>query len=158
VNPTRTCRIRIKNRMNIREFLLGTGQFKTTNEVIKLISTSPKYGSAQQGFSDANALLIFQASKQQTWLVATRSRLYCVLDDVERNFTRIQWRISKEQLIADKTFTLSIITHDNTERIGTVDIGERKGWLYSKKLFASEPITESIKRLIRSRMLPEINC
>jgi hypothetical protein len=40
--------------------------------------------------SKAKALLIFATSQQQTWLVASREKLYCVLDDMKDD-PKIWW-------------------------------------------------------------------
>src|SRR5690349_18583697 len=132
--------------MEIRKLFLGRDEFKTAREIIELVGGYHQFDRESEDTNSAQALLIFQISTQQTWLVATRLRLYCVLDDVGKSFTRVQWAIPASELITNNEVTVNITTRDKTDRTGLLNIGERrKNWLFSKKLFASESIEDSIK-------------
>ena len=139
--------------MSIREFLLGRDEFKSPDEIIELIRQYRGFDPEQEDISHAEALLIFQTSKQQTWLVATSVRLYCVLDDLKKSFTRAQWSYSKDTLVSNTEVTVRISARNKTEKTGLVDIGEHRNWLYSRKLFANEPIENRIRDLIARHMI-----
>src|SRR5258706_6174623 len=124
--------------MDIRKFFLGTDEFKSPEEIIELIRTSDQFDAPQEDTAGAEALLVFQTSKQQTWLVATRARLYCVLDDLNKSFTRVQWSISADKLIANGQVAVQISASDKTERTGRLNIGDHRNWLFSKKLFPTD--------------------
>lgn len=141
----------------VREFLLGRDEFKTADQIIEIVAKSPFFDPQREDTAHAEALLIFQTSKQQTWLVATQAQLYCVLDDLGKSFTRVQWAVPKEKLVADGKITVPISTSDKTEKTGRLNIGERRNWLFSKKLFTSEPIESSVRSLIAHQMLSEEN-
>lgn len=138
--------------MDIRKFFLGTDEFKSPEEIIELIRTSAEFNAQQEDTSGAEALLIFQTSKQQTWLVATRARLYCVLDDLNKSFTRVQWSISADRLVVDDRVAVEISASDKTERTGRLSIGDHRNWLFSKKLFPTEGPEARVKELITRQM------
>ncbi|HEY0349654.1 MAG TPA: hypothetical protein VGC60_16010 [Pyrinomonadaceae bacterium] len=138
--------------MDIRKFFLGTDEFKSPEEIIELIRTSDQFDAPQEDTAGAEALLIFQTSKQQTWLVATRARLYCVLDDLNKSFTRVQWTTPADKLVAGDQIAVEISTSDKTERTGRLNIGERRNWLFSKKLFPTEGPEARVKEMITRQM------
>jgi hypothetical protein len=141
--------------MDLRKFFLGRGEFKSPIEIIEAVRESPNFDPGKEDTADAEALLIFQTSKQQTWLVATTRRLYCVLDDLRRSFRPVRWSLSAEKLTRSGVLTAEISARPNTERTGLLDIGERRSWLYSKKLFTNKSIEGEVKDLIRRQMLPK---
>jgi hypothetical protein len=138
---------------SVREFFLGKVEFKTSDEIIETVRQHRDFDPQHENLDSAEAILIFQTSKQQTWLVATNLRLYCVLDDLEKSSTRVQWSIPIEK-IADKNgqLKINVQTRDKTERTGLLDIGERRNWLFSKKLFASDPIERKIGDLVAHQL------
>jgi hypothetical protein len=143
--------------MDIRSFLLGSAEeFKSPPDIFRVIAGSPQFDPSMESVTTAEPLLIFQTSKQQTWLVATPKRLYCVLDDLGRSFTRVQWSIPRERLVTENKVSVSIASRERrekSERSGLLDIDNHRSWLYSKKLFASESRESQVKRLIARRML-----
>jgi hypothetical protein len=144
--------------MGLRSFLLGRGEFKSPPEIVLTIEDSPKFHSSEEDLDVAEPLLIFQTSRQQTWLVATTQRLYCILDDLNRSFTRVQWSIAKERLvdITKRAVIVPIATRDKTTRTGLLNIDERpEWWLFTKDLFASESVDDQIRRLIARNMLSQ---
>jgi len=142
--------------MDIRKFFLGTDEFKSPEEIVELIRTSAECDSQQEDIASAEALLIFQTSKQQTWLVATRSRLYCVIDDLNKSFTRVQWAISADTLVAGDTLAVEITTRSRSGRTGLLNIGPRRNWLFSKKLFPLEGPETKVKELIQRQMMTAV--
>lgn len=139
--------------MDIRSFLLGRGDFKSVDEIVDLVRSQTRFDPAVEVKSAAEALLIFQTSKQQTWLVATSAGLYCVLDDLGKGFTRVQWAISSKHLVSGGTLTASISARDESERTGLLDVNERRNWLFSKKLFTAKGIEASVRDLISKAMM-----
>lgn len=117
---------------------------------IKLrIAESKSYDLDGSDPADAVALLIFSTRLQQTWLVASARRLYCVLDDIGDLEPRSQWSMPLEEIVnADGTLRINLRERLKSERSGLVDFGEaHKDWLFSRKLFEVTPIAESIARL-----------
>jgi hypothetical protein len=141
-------------KMDVREFFLGRGQFKSADEVAETVRQSKNFDDSEEDPSNAGALLIFQTSKQQTWLVATRKRLYCILDDLGRAFTRVEWSMPRKKLVAQGNLLVRIKARDRTGRTGLVDIGdEHCNWLFSRKLFTNETVESRIRDLITRQML-----
>jgi len=138
--------------MDLRKFFLGTEEFKSPEEIIELIRTSAEFDTQREDTTSAEALLIFQTSKQQTWLVATRARLYCVLDDLNKSFTRVQWSIPADSLVADDKIAVEISARDKSERTGLLNVGKRRNWLFSKKLFPIDGPDARVKEMIRRQM------
>ena len=97
----------------------------------------------------ARSLLIFETSKQHTWIVATGDRLYFVLDDVRRPAPRIARSVGRSELTTRADGAIAVDTQSKSLRTGLVDVGRRRrGWFYSKALFpSSRPIDRAIDNL-----------
>jgi len=134
----------------IRKLLLGRGEFKSRKEIIDVVKSFA--GNGGEDFDDAETLLIFQTSTQQTWLVATNQRLYCVLDDLNKSFTRVQWATTSTELrkVGDKFSEISV--RDKNDRVGLLQIGKHKNWLYSKNLFTGENVANLLSNLVMRKM------
>jgi hypothetical protein len=138
--------------MDVRKFFLGQDEFKMPSEIAARITEARAFNPHVEDAKSAEPLLIFQTSKQQTWLVATKARLYCVLDDLPRGFTRVQWSMNADTLVEDGKVIIPISTRDKTDRTGLLDIGMHRGWLFSKKLFTARSIEEELRTLLLQKM------
>lgn len=128
--------------MSFARSLLGYRDFWGLEPIRRLIDQAPEFDRAQESADAARTLLIFETSKQRTWLVATPLRVYCVLDDVRKERPRVQWSVSK----ADAAH---VETRPKTDQTGVVDVGKRNHWwLYSTRLFTEKPIEQHISELI----------
>ena len=136
----------------IKKFFLGRGYFKTADEVIDIVAQSDNFDSSNETKVKTDALLIFQTLKQQTWLVSSTKRLYCVLDDIDKGFTKIQWSIPSHELCLNGKIIANISTQDKTRETGLLNLNERKNWLFSKKLFTLYGVESSIRDLILRTM------
>lgn len=134
-------------------FLLGMREFLSENQIIAYIQVAPYLDSAKEHIEKAQSLLIFQTSKQKTWLVSTKEWLYCILDDIRKENPSIRWSIGKDDLTSGNEIKIIIQTHEKSDDVGLVDIGPKTGWLYSKDLFVNISIKHSIENLIKSTML-----
>src|SRR5438034_5041571 len=134
-------------------FLLGKRELLTQEEIVQFTTTAPEFDIKRERTEHAGILLIFQTLQQQTWLVATSERLYCVLDDIRRPKPEVRWTMDKSDLVADHDVIVHIAIHDRSERSGRVDIGDHTDWLYSTALFSTVPIDEAIKALIHTSMV-----
>ena len=134
--------------MDIHSFLLGRGDLKNADQIIQITNAYPQ---ARDLSPAVEALLIFQTSKQQTWLVASPSYLACVLDDLNKGFTRVQWLMLADRLIRDGEVIATITTSERSEpseSTGLLHINERRNWLFSKRLFSSRAVEATIRDLI----------
>lgn len=136
--------------MEIRKFLLGRGDFKSPREIIDVVKGYA--GDGSEGFDDAEALLIFQTSTQQTWLVVTNTTLYCVLDDLNKSSTKVQWSSPATELKRAGQKLSDISVRDKNDRVGLLQIGKHKNWLYSKKLFAGENVVDRVSNILVRKM------
>lgn len=136
--------------MNLIESLLGYRNFSSESEIRKSIKNSKSYDSSSESSDDANGLLIFETSRQHTWLVATRERLYFILDDVRKPAPQIKRAVRRDDLKIGPDGTIAVNTQPKSTHTGLVDIGlRRRGWLYSKDLFSSQrPIEHAISELL----------
>lgn len=92
-------------------------------------------------------LRIFKTDRQETWLIATPGRVYCLLDDerTQRDDTLIQWR----QEVTNLPLPVGTRPSARYETLGLLDIGDRQNWLYSKNLFADpEDLEARVAELI----------
>jgi hypothetical protein len=141
--------------VDVSSFFLGrTGSFKSAEEIVDVVTRYRSFDQSVEDASHAEALLIFHTSKQQTWLVATNQRLYCVLDDLPGAFTKVQWSMQKSSLTRDGNVAVPISHRDRTDKTGLLDLGERRGWLFSKRLFERESIEDRVRRLIGEHLTP----
>ena len=140
--------------MRISDLFDYPAKFHPEQEVKQFIVNSKEYEEDKESPLDSEALVIFETSKQKTWLVITKERLYCILDDVRKQKLNISWSIRKNIVIEDNTVNLKIKTKDNTARTGFVDIGDQhKDWLYSKSLFKKQDISSEIEKFIIKKMI-----
>ena len=135
---------------------LGRRDFSIKEYIIDFVRNSKHFNSNSENLDRAKALLIFSTSKQQTWIVSTNERLYCILEDNRKDDPHINWSIPKKDLINNNEISIIITTdEDYKEEIGLISFGkEHKNWLYSKKLFKnSDHLRYEVQRLIKESML-----
>ncbi|MEX0344415.1 MAG: hypothetical protein AB3N20_05800 [Rhizobiaceae bacterium] len=128
--------------------------FAGVGDIKQAIAKSKNYALDGTDPEEASALLFFQTRVQQTWLVRTAKRLYCILDDVRKPAPHINWSTAIGDLVNANDGSLKIEIGErnrakSSQSIGYLDIGDNhKGWLYSKKLFASEAVVPRVERFI----------
>lgn len=119
---------------------IGPGGFLTPEGVIQLIRDSDAVPGDDSPI--APPFLLFRTSKQRTWLVRTPNHLVCVLDD-ESTRARgrlVQWRLPLGQVTP-------IRAREKRRGTGRIDLGPRKGWLYSTTL---HPDPEDLEREVEA--------
>lgn len=135
--------------MTFANRILGYRKFWGEPDICALIKRSKNFDSSSESPDQSKSLLIFQTSKQQTWLVSTTKRLYCILDDVRKPKPKVQWAILKENLGSKDNYANAISFRSKTERTGRVDIGvQHKNWLYTKQFFSETSIDIQINNLL----------
>lgn len=82
-------------------------------------------------------LLLFETRTQHTWLIATNKQLFCVLDDEKTRYNNrmIQWRMPLDH-------AAPVVAVAHRQRSGKVNIGDKRNWLYSRKLFPTPGMLE----------------
>lgn len=120
----------------------GYREFRDPETIRDLIKRANEFDAEEESPESARTLLIFQTSKQQTWLAASATRLSCVLDDIRKQTPRLQWSVPTRD-------AADVETHSKTDQTGLIDIGRRhRAWLYSKRLFPDTLIQERVRELI----------
>ena len=138
----------------LSDALRGLREFKQDSEIKKCIVLSKNISLDKEKAELAGAVVFFQTSKQQTWLVCTHERLYCILDDRIKDEPHINWSMRKSELVTNNEVTLDIRTHDKSAETGLIDLGPKHtGWLYSKRSFLYRGIEDSVRDLISSQMI-----
>ena len=89
-------------------------------------------GQLLLGEEPYRSMQIFSTKSQTTWLVFSKSKIFCVLDDdsTRKSGRLIQWVLPTAT--ADP-----IHAREKRAGIGLIDIGDRRNWLYSTSLFSS---------------------
>lgn len=140
--------------MRLADLFKNDGEFRSEKDIKEFIVHSKNYNSELESSTNSSAVIIFETSKQKTWLVSTSERLYCILDDTRKDKPNINWSAPKNLLISNSQVMLKISSKDKTKTAGLVDIGENhKNWLYTKSLFRDEDIESKIKNLISHSMI-----
>jgi hypothetical protein len=137
--------------MRLFELFDDQDSFRSDGEIRKCIEHSKNYEGENP--ADSKTLLFFKTSKQRTYLVATDSRLYCILDDARKESPHINWSMPKNSLIENGKLIIAIQTRNKTQNTGLVDISNsHKNWLFTKELFSSVGIEERIGDFLLNAM------
>jgi hypothetical protein len=140
--------------MILSELLHGRDDFESKMGICRFIVNSKNFDPERENPDEAEALLIFSTSRQHTWLVATKERLYCILDDIRKDKPHINWSIPKQALVSGQDVTVGISSRDKSQLSGLVDISDKHpGWLYTKRLFPISSVENEIRSLIRRNMI-----
>jgi len=140
--------------MKLADLFKKDRDFHSEKDIKEFIVHSKNYKSELESSTNSSAVVIFETSKQKTWLVSTSERLYCILDDTRNEKPNINWSTPKKALIFNNQVILKISSKDKTKMAGLVDIGENhKNWLYTKSIFKDEDIESKIKNLISHCMI-----
>lgn len=140
--------------MELNSFFSDRTTFESVESIKNFIKNSKNYDSSKESPEKSNSLLIFNTSSQQTWLIATEMRLYCILDDLRKPTLHINWSINRDQIIQNNKIIIDLNTRDKTENTGLLDIGKyHNKWLFSKKLFLRESIITMLKTMLTKSML-----
>ncbi len=144
--------------INLSDFFEGRSEFEDDETIMGFVSNSKNFDLAKEASGNPETLLLFNTSKQKTWLIATTERLYCILDDIRKNRPHINWSISRAGLISENRVIAEITVEYYKRRTGIVHIaGTRGDWLYSKRLFKRIPVDTAIGRLIKTKMSDQQN-
>jgi hypothetical protein len=127
--------------------------FAGIDDIRGAITLSKNYRLDRTPPAQAHSLLFFQTPLQQTWLVKTPNRLYCILDDVRRPAPHVNWSMPMSDVIdADGNLKLGI---EARETAGAMDTGlfdfgpNHKDWLYSRKLFVATGVEQAVGDFLR---------
>lgn len=128
--------------------LVDAGGFYTPKGLEHLITDGKLLQSSEKILEP---FLLFQTMTQQTWLVPTTKRVFCVLDDERTRASGrlIQWDIPLSEARSVRAYA--------TERGNTVvDVGDRKRWLYSVRLHPSpKELEERLANIVAKAASPQ---
>lgn len=135
--------------MSLAKSLLGYREFSSELQIRQTITKSKNYNASKEAPEHAKSLLIFETSKQHTWLVATEERLYFILDDVRKPEPHINRSVRRNTLKAQTDGSTSIQVLPKSIHTGLVDVGlGQRSYLYSKDLFSQRPIENEINAIL----------
>jgi hypothetical protein len=103
-----------------------------------------------EDFTHAEMLLIFEALKQHTWLLATEMALYCIIDNRSEPHARRLWRIPRDDIVENGKLALSINVAELTERDSFVVIDGKRPRKFSREIFQSMSIKDSIESMLKN--------
>ncbi len=137
-------------------FLSGRGQrgFCSKHDIVAQISESNNFDPAED-LESADGFIIFQSDFIKSWLVATRLRLYNIIDDIQKKDLRINWSISRSKIFISGELFLDIAVRAGKERgegSAFIDIGYRAGNPFSPELFEASDVAERIVSLVAEKM------
>lgn len=139
--------------MLLSEILEDRAEFTSPEEIMQATKRSKNFDQRSEDLNEAEALLIFRTSRQQTWLVVTSQRLYCILDDLRKSTPHINWSMPKSALVSVDQVILPISLRDKGKSTGYIDFGDRhRDWLYTKSLFTDVPIDSQVRHILSRQM------
>jgi hypothetical protein len=101
-------------------------------------------GLLSKGDEIYRSMQIFSTISQTTWLLFSKSTIFCALDD---DTTRKSGKIVQWSLPAAKADPIN--AREKRQGVGLIDIGERRNWLYSTTLFSAPDLIENeVRRAI----------
>ena len=136
---------------------VGIGQkckaFRTVEEIKESIRQSKNYRLDRSDPAGALPLLIYQTRLQQTWLIKTLIRLYCVLDDLRKPEPHVNWSMAMSEVLDGAgNIKMGIAARPpaaSSETAGQIDFGpNHKNWLFSTKLFTVRSVEEEIRAFL----------
>lgn len=140
--------------MRLAELLLNPDRFWDEEAIKQFITHSKNFDASKEVPADADALLMFETSKQKTWLVSTHERMYCILDDTRKDKPHINWSMARNRLVDGNNVTINVNAREKSKKTGLVDISDQhKDWLYTKQLFSDESVVDAITGLISKQMI-----
>ena len=95
----------------------------------------PEDASDAKAEPSVTEVIVFKTSKQTTRLKADKGEIQCHLDDTREGRGGPQWTLSRAELTTIIKEDLIVVRPGYKARTGVFDIGRKKNWLYSKKLF-----------------------
>ena len=140
--------------MAILNNILGYRDFSPI-EVIKDFISRNLPSEPSENIGSAKELLLFETTRQKTWLLVSNLRLFCILDDIAKDTFEVRWVMKKSEIIEAGKIILPIAVHpEYKENTGLIDFGEKqKDWLFSKSLFSTAAkLKSAIEDLIVAQM------
>jgi hypothetical protein len=120
-------------------------EFFGPSDIVEFITTSESYQN--EGTEGVKVLRLFETTSQQTWLIATSRNLYCIVDDRRRPRAQLRWAMPLSEARAGP-----IRIHDAArqyrDQAGLLDIGRRRDWIYTKRLFRDKDVISAVRELI----------
>ena len=100
--------------------------FLDAHGIERELRSSPNYSSDEQ---IVDRLLLYRTRRQRVWLITTQTDMYCLIDDAKSRLGNrvVQW---KQEL----RLTLIVQAYESSRGNQGIDIGQRKRWLYSRRL------------------------
>ena len=136
----------------MKSIFLGYREFASESEIKELVTQTAEFDESLEQPDEIETLPIFDTSTQRTWILTTRARLYCVLDDIRKAAPALQWTLDSESLVHQGDLAVEIGTREKSPRTGLLDIGQRRGWLYSKGLFPKATVEAQLESMILNKM------
>jgi len=135
--------------------ILGYRDFTKREEIKKHICSNTNFNS-NEDIDNAESIIFFKTKIQQTWLLVSNRKIYCVLDDITTGNFELRWSIERNNLInSNGKIILELYIDPNyKEKSGRIDFGQiHRGWLYSKSLYPDpERLRGDIHMLIELKM------
>ncbi|PXF61756.1 MAG: hypothetical protein C4B59_02575 [Candidatus Methanogaster sp.] len=127
----------------VTEVLQDERGFYTEEGLDQLLAASGKLSDDEY---ICDKLPLYKTMRQRTWLVATNRNLFYLLDDekARRYKSVIKW----VQPFSSAT-PLQVRAYISEKGLHVVDIGKRKGWLYSHNMYPrSEELAKKVEKMI----------
>lgn len=128
--------------------ILGYRDYSTQRKIRETIKTSINYEG--ENIESAELLCLFDTSKQRTWMIATQKRIYLVLDDVRKEYLKVNKSFRINTLYSNGRIHVRIDPKYRSLAGVIYFQNASRGWLYSKNLFPdTKDLHYAIERIIQ---------
>lgn len=130
---------------NLRTFY---SREKIIDHVTNSVNFNKHLNEAEETLDNAVAILLFESSKQKSWMVGTNFRIYKILDDRRQDTPQINWSKKIVALMNKETKKLVYKLGDYKDSLSKVKFPHRdKEYLVSKRFFVNSPFEDAMERL-----------
>lgn len=136
--------------MKLADFYSGQRPFSTDNEIVSTVKSSKYFNAINEDLSKAKKIQLLDTSKQRTYLISTKERIYKVLDDRRSDHPKITWSRKIDKVFEGHTLKASLEPRSERSFNLVFDASPDRLNLVSKKLFANIEFDEAISKLIEN--------
>lgn len=136
--------------MKLADLYSGERPFSSDEKITSTVKWSKYFNANDEDLTKAKKIQLLDTSKQRTYLISTKKRIYKVLDDRRSDRPKIKWSREIGKVFEGKTFKASLEPHSERSFNLVFNVSPERQNLVSKKLFANIDFDKAISKLIEN--------